>query len=164
MNMMHGACFFACSNMSRTRDAPTPTNISTKSEPEIVKNGTFASPAMARASNVLPVSGRPDHQHAAGDLAAELLEFRGITQKVHEFSHFLLGFVDSGDVGERHLDLVLAQQARSALAERQRAPAARTALHLAHEEDPHADQQKHREPGNEYLHQQRLLLGRARHR
>ena len=45
--------------MSRTRDAPTPTNISTKSEPEIVKNGTFASPAMAFASRVLPVPGGP---------------------------------------------------------------------------------------------------------
>jgi hypothetical protein len=30
MKMMHGACFLAWSNMSRTRDAPTPTNISTK--------------------------------------------------------------------------------------------------------------------------------------
>jgi hypothetical protein len=30
-----------------------------KSEPEIVKNGTFASPAMALASNVLPVPGLP---------------------------------------------------------------------------------------------------------
>ena len=59
MKMMHGACFFAWSNMSRTREAPTPTNISTKSEPEIVKNGTFASPAMARASSVLPVPGEP---------------------------------------------------------------------------------------------------------
>src|ERR1700735_3503740 len=43
MKMMHGACFLACSNMSRTREAPTPTNISTKSEPEIVKHGTFRS-------------------------------------------------------------------------------------------------------------------------
>jgi len=34
-------------------------NISTKSEPEIVKNGTLASPAMARASSVLPVPGEP---------------------------------------------------------------------------------------------------------
>ena len=55
--MIQGADFFACSNISRTRDAPTPTNISTKSEPEIVKNGTFASPAIAFASNVLPVPG-----------------------------------------------------------------------------------------------------------
>jgi len=59
MNTMHGACFFACSNMSRTRAAPTPTNISTKSEPEMLKNGTFASPAIALASSVLPVPGEP---------------------------------------------------------------------------------------------------------
>ncbi len=59
MKMMQGACFLACSNMSRTRDAPTPTNISTKSEPEIVKNGTLASPAIALASSVLPVPGGP---------------------------------------------------------------------------------------------------------
>ena len=39
--------------------APTPTNISTKSEPEIEKNGTPASPATARASSVLPVPGGP---------------------------------------------------------------------------------------------------------
>ena len=59
MKTMHGAFFLACSNMSRTRLAPTPTNISTKSEPEMVKNGTFASPAIARASSVLPVPGEP---------------------------------------------------------------------------------------------------------
>src|SRR5438552_3778333 len=37
MNMMHGADFLPCSNMSRTRLAPTPTNISTKSEPLMEK-------------------------------------------------------------------------------------------------------------------------------
>ncbi len=56
---MQGAFFLPCSNRSRTRLAPTPTNISTKSEPEIEKNGTLASPAMARASRVLPVPGEP---------------------------------------------------------------------------------------------------------
>ncbi len=59
MKMMHGAFFLPCSNRSRTREAPTPTNISTKSEPEMEKNGTLASPAMARASRVLPVPGGP---------------------------------------------------------------------------------------------------------
>ena len=59
MKMMQGAFFLACSNMSRTREAPTPTNISTKSEPEMVKNGTLASPATARAISVLPVPGGP---------------------------------------------------------------------------------------------------------
>src|SRR5204863_376909 len=59
MKTMQGACFFACSNMSRTRLAPTPTNISTKTEPEIVKNVTFASPAHERASKALLVPTRP---------------------------------------------------------------------------------------------------------
>jgi len=45
--------------MSRTRLAPTPTNISTKSEPEMEKKGTPASPAIARAKRVLPVPGEP---------------------------------------------------------------------------------------------------------
>ena len=54
--------------MSRTRDAPTPTNISTKSEPEILKNGTFASPAIAFASNVLPVPGEPANKIPRGIL------------------------------------------------------------------------------------------------
>ena len=64
--MMHGACFFACSNMSRTREAPTPTNISTKSEPETLKNGTRASPAIAFASSVLPVPGGPTSNTPCG--------------------------------------------------------------------------------------------------
>ena len=55
-----GRLFLAWSNISRTREAPTPTNISTKSEPEIEKKGTFASPAMALARRVLPVPGGPD--------------------------------------------------------------------------------------------------------
>src|SRR5690625_5148435 len=59
IKMMHGACFLAWSNISRTREAPTPTNISTKSEPEMEKNGTLASPAMALANRVLPVPGAP---------------------------------------------------------------------------------------------------------
>ena len=59
IKMMHGVAFLACSNMSRTRDAPTPTNISTKSEPDMEKKGTFASPAIAFASSVFPVPGGP---------------------------------------------------------------------------------------------------------
>ena len=59
MNTIHGAWRFACSNISLTLDAPTPTNISTKSDPEMVKNGTLASPAIALANNVFPVPGEP---------------------------------------------------------------------------------------------------------
>ena len=66
IKIIHGEFFLAVSNISRTRAAPTPTNISTKSEPEIEKNGTFASPAMARASKVLPVPGGPTNNTPRG--------------------------------------------------------------------------------------------------
>jgi hypothetical protein len=49
----------ARSNKSRTRLAPPPAKISTKSEPATAKKGTPASPATARASSVLPVPGGP---------------------------------------------------------------------------------------------------------
>mmetsp|Transcript_1837 Transcript_1837/g.7236 ORF Transcript_1837/g.7236 Transcript_1837/m.7236 type:complete len:379 (-) Transcript_1837:16-1152(-) len=67
--MMHGAFSFAFLKRSRTRDAPTPTNISTNSEPEMEKNGTPASPAIALASKVLPVPGGPTRRHPFGILA-----------------------------------------------------------------------------------------------
>ena len=59
MKTMAGACFLACSNRSRTRLAPTPTYISTKSEPEMDRKAVSASPATALASSVLPVPGGP---------------------------------------------------------------------------------------------------------
>ena len=59
MKTMHGALAAACSNRSRTRAAPTPTNISTNSEPLSDRKGTPASPATALASRVLPVPGAP---------------------------------------------------------------------------------------------------------
>ena len=63
---MAGAAFLASSNRERTRLAPTPTNISTKSEPEILKKGTPASPATAFARRVLPVPGGPSRRTPAG--------------------------------------------------------------------------------------------------
>ena len=78
---MQGACFLAVSNISRTRDAPTPTNISTKSEPEMVKNGTFASPAIARAKSVLPVPGGPIINAPRGIFPPNFWYFAGSRKK-----------------------------------------------------------------------------------
>ncbi|CAB5009922.1 unannotated protein [freshwater metagenome] len=72
-----GALAFACSNRSRTRLAPTPTNISTKSDPEIEKNGTPASPATARANKVLPVPGGPYNKTPLGIFAPTAWNFAG---------------------------------------------------------------------------------------
>ena len=75
INTIQGAFFFAWSNKSLTREAPTPTNISTKSEPEIEKNGTFASPATAFARSVLPVPGGPTRSTPLGILAPKSRNF-----------------------------------------------------------------------------------------
>ena len=81
MNTMQGAFFLPCSNRSRTRDAPTPTNISTKSEPLIEKNGTLASPATARASSVLPVPGGPISSTPLGMRPPSFWNFCGSRRK-----------------------------------------------------------------------------------
>ena len=69
INTIQGAFFLASSNRSLTRLAPTPTNISTKSDPEIEKKGTPASPAIAFANSVLPVPGGPTRITPFGILA-----------------------------------------------------------------------------------------------
>ena len=80
MKMMQGEFCLACSNRSRTREAPTPTNISTKSEPEMEKNGTPASPATARASRVLPVPGGPYSSTPLGMRAPSDWNFLGFSR------------------------------------------------------------------------------------
>ena len=109
---MHGAFFRASANNSRTRFAPIPTNNSTKSEPLILKNGTFASPAAAFASNVLPVPGGPDKiapypvnqekRGNFGEFRAESGVFVSVFEEVDEFHDFLLRLVDSRDIFERN--------------------------------------------------------------
>tara|TARA_B110000285_G_C14922370_1_gene513236 strand:- start:3 stop:221 length:219 start_codon:yes stop_codon:yes gene_type:complete len=69
MNTIEGAFALAFLNKSLTLEAPTPTNISTKSDPEIEKNGTFDSPATAFASRVFPVPGGPTNSAPLGILA-----------------------------------------------------------------------------------------------
>src|SRR2546428_460405 len=81
MKMMHGACAFPCSNRSRTREAPTPTNISTKSEPDIEKKGRPASPATALASSVLPVPGGPTRSAPLGSRPPSRWNFWGSLRK-----------------------------------------------------------------------------------
>ena len=77
MKMIAGAASFACLKRSRTREAPTPTIISTNSDAEIEKNGMPASPATARASSVLPVPGGPISSTPFGIWPPSLWYFAG---------------------------------------------------------------------------------------
>ncbi len=99
---------------------------------------------------------RPDQQHALGDLAAEALELLRVLQVLDDFFEFLLGLVDAGHILEGDAPDLFGQKPRPALAEAHRPAAA--ALHLAHEEDPHADQQQHREPGDQHPEQRRHIV------
>ena len=81
INIIQGAFSLAWRNRSRTRLAPTPTNISTKSEPEIEKNGTPASPAIALAISVLPVPGGPTRSTPFGIRAPTRVYFWGFFRK-----------------------------------------------------------------------------------
>ncbi len=79
--MIHGAFSLACLNKSLTLLAPTPTNISTKSLPLILKNGTCASPAIAFANKVFPVPGGPTNNAPLGILPPKAVYFLGFFKK-----------------------------------------------------------------------------------
>jgi hypothetical protein len=71
----------AVANKSLTLDAPTPTKIYTKSDPETGIKGTPASPAHAFASIVLPVPGGPESKTPLGILAPSFLYLPGFFKK-----------------------------------------------------------------------------------
>ena len=81
MKIIQGALSLACLNKSRTRDAPTPTNISTKSDPDKEKKGTCASPATALANKVLPVPGAPISNAPFGIFPPRFVYFFGFLRK-----------------------------------------------------------------------------------
>ena len=87
------------------------------------------------------------------------MEFLRIAQIFDDFLQLGLGLVDAGDIVERHPSLALGQKPGARFAEAHRLAAAR--LHLAHEKDPHADQQQHREPGQQNAQERHAAFGRG---
>jgi len=91
--------------MSRTRLAPTPTNISTKSEPLIEKNRHVRFAGDRPREQRLAGPGRADHQHAFRNFAAELLEPLRVFQELDDLRDFLLRFLNASNVLEGDLFL-----------------------------------------------------------
>ena len=118
MNTMQGAFAWACWNMSRTRAAPTPTNISTKSEPERLKNGTPRLAGDGFGQQRLAGARRPDQQHALRDPPAENLVLGRFAQKVDNLAQFVDRFVHTGNVFERYADVFLGIELPAAAARR----------------------------------------------
>ncbi len=80
MKMMQGEFCFACSKRSRTRLAPTPTNISTKSEPEIEKNGHARLAGDGAGEQRLAGPGRAVEKDALGNPGPEAWNFFGFSR------------------------------------------------------------------------------------
>ena len=101
-------------------------------------------------------AGRTDQQHALGNFAAEPLKLLRVLQVLDDLFELLLGFVDPGYVLKGDAPDLFGQKPRPAFAKAHRPAAA--ALHLAHEEDPHPDQQQHREPRDQHPEQRRHVV------
>ena len=83
---------------------------------------------------------RADQQAALRDLAAEALELLRVLQELDDLLELDFGLVDAGHVVEGHPADLSRSAAGPALAEAHGLAAA--GLHLAHEEDPDADQDR----------------------
>jgi hypothetical protein len=78
---------------------PTPTNISTKSEPEMVKNRTLASRrCRGRAGSCR--AGRTDQEYATRNAGAQALELAWVAQELDDLLEILQSFLDTGDIFE----------------------------------------------------------------
>ena len=108
-----------CLNRSRTRLAPTPTNISTNSEPEIEKNGTPASPATALEISVLPVPGGPTSRTPFGMRAPSAVKRSGCLRNSTISRSSLLASSTPATSSNVTVGLLAGLQAGAALAERE---------------------------------------------
>src|SRR5688572_23321614 len=94
-------------------------------------------------------AGRANKKDAFGDAAAQFLKLLGFLQEVDNLLQFFFGLVDARDIFKRNLLLMCRQQACAALDEGKRLVS--SALHLAHEEDPEAEDEQHRQtPGQQH--------------
>ncbi len=119
--MIAGARLRASSKRSRTVAAPTPTNISTKLDPVTEKNGTWASPATARARSVLPVPGGPDHEDPPRGHRTGPRVTLGLLEEVDHLADLELGTLVAGHVGEGGLRAFLVEHLRFGLSDAERA-------------------------------------------
>ena len=100
MKMIEGARLRASSKRSRTRDAPTPTNISTKLEPVRAKKRDVRLARHRPRHERLAAPGRPDHENAPRADGAGALVALGMLEEVDDFAHFAFCILVAGDVGE----------------------------------------------------------------
>ena len=149
MKTMQGALTSACANRSRTRAAPTPTNISTNSEPVREKKGTPASPATARASSVLPVPGGPTSSTPLGMRPPMRVYFSGVLRNSTISRSSSSASSTPATSAKPHLHIVV--RVDLGLAAGKRHHAAFSPAHAAEEDAPERDDEDQRDDPAEHL-------------
>src|SRR5436190_11179653 len=86
-------------------------------------------------------AGRPDQKHAFRNAPPEFLKLLRITQKLDQLLHFILGFLDSGNVAESNFIFVAGQHARFGFAKVESALAGHADL-LAEEERENEEKER----------------------
>ena len=100
MKMIEGARLRASANRSRTREAPTPTNSSTKLDPVRARKGTSGLTGHRPGHQGLARARRAHHEHAPGADGPGPGVALGVAQEVDDLGHLPLGPLVAGDVGE----------------------------------------------------------------
>ena len=103
-------------------------------------------------------AGRADQQDAPRNAAAEALELLRVLQELDDLLQVFLGLVDAGDVLEGHAAVGLGEQLGLGFAETHGLAAG--ALHLARQENPHADEGDQRQAVDQQGHQPVIAVGR----
>ena len=135
------------SKRSRTRLAPTPTNISMKSEPVTERNGTPCLACHRFGYEGLAGARRADQHHSLGDAGADLGEWSGVLQELDDLGDLLFDafvtrhVVEGGPGALGRVGLGLAS------ADRHDVPQLPLGSALHPEEEP--DEQQHREQDRE---------------
>ena len=125
MKMIAGDRLRASANRSRTRAAPTPTNISTKLGAGHREEGHVRLARHGAREQRLAGSRRADHEHAARHHGPCPRVAVGVAQEVDDLADLRLRAVVAGDVGERGGGLLLVEHLGPGPAD------AEDALHLA---------------------------------
>ena len=144
MKMMQGEFFFAWSKRSRTRLAPTPTNISTNSEPEMLKKWDACFSGNGLGHERLARAWRADQQNALGDASAQADEFLRLLEELDDFRQFLFRFVVARHIVKGDGGTVAREHSCSALAEAEGLVSG--PLRLSHDEDEEDGQQRQAAP------------------
>ena len=98
-------------------------------------------------------AGRADEQDALGHAGAQPAVRGGVLEEIDDLPQFVLGFIDTGDVGESDLGIGFQIDLRLALADRHQAADAALAGHRADHEHPQQQKTQRRDDPAQHGHQ-----------